>query len=195
MVLHGAALGCSLPPGAVWATRIGPDVPSATSTLFDSALRRPFSALTDPACNVIPNLNSWGLDLLGVCRPDGIDSALRRPGRFDREVYFGLPSAEDRLAILQVRILIFQGKISWGGSTMTVKQYKIMSGSVNAARDLPLGNNSWLSCMCVWHLFEWHLLICTCLTPLGIDYIGLHLAAIHPLKRCTPGIRRTHLGS
>ena len=35
-------------------------------------------------------------------RPEGIDPALRRPGRFDREVYFGLPNAEDRLKILKV---------------------------------------------------------------------------------------------
>jgi hypothetical protein len=35
-------------------------------------------------------------------RPDSIDPALRRPGRFDREVYFGLPSADDREAILRV---------------------------------------------------------------------------------------------
>lgn len=35
-------------------------------------------------------------------RPDAIDPALRRPGRFDREVYFGLPTAADRQAILQV---------------------------------------------------------------------------------------------
>jgi len=36
------------------------------------------------------------------CRPEAIDAALRRPGRFDREVYFGLPSIEDREAILRV---------------------------------------------------------------------------------------------
>ena len=35
-------------------------------------------------------------------RPDAIDPALRRPGRFDREVHFGLPSLADRLAILKV---------------------------------------------------------------------------------------------
>ena len=34
-------------------------------------------------------------------RPDSIDSALRRPGRFDREVYFGLPGPEQRAAILK----------------------------------------------------------------------------------------------
>jgi SpoVK/Ycf46/Vps4 family AAA+-type ATPase len=33
-------------------------------------------------------------------RPDAIDPALRRPGRFDREVFFGLPSAADRESIL-----------------------------------------------------------------------------------------------
>ncbi|KAL4856200.1 putative AAA domain-containing protein [Chlorella vulgaris] len=36
-------------------------------------------------------------------RPEAIDPALRRPGRFDREVYFGLPTPEQRLAILQVQ--------------------------------------------------------------------------------------------
>jgi SpoVK/Ycf46/Vps4 family AAA+-type ATPase len=35
-------------------------------------------------------------------RPDAIDPALRRPGRFDREVYVGLPSAEERADILRV---------------------------------------------------------------------------------------------
>ena len=35
-------------------------------------------------------------------RPDNIDPALRRPGRFDRELHFALPSAADRAAILAV---------------------------------------------------------------------------------------------
>lgn len=35
-------------------------------------------------------------------RPDSVDPALRRPGRFDREIYFPLPSAEDREAILSL---------------------------------------------------------------------------------------------
>lgn len=33
-------------------------------------------------------------------RPDAVDPALRRPGRFDREIYFPLPSVNDREAIL-----------------------------------------------------------------------------------------------
>ena len=35
-------------------------------------------------------------------RPDSVDPALRRPGRFDREIYFPLPSVKDRSAILSL---------------------------------------------------------------------------------------------
>ena len=35
-------------------------------------------------------------------RPDSVDPALRRPGRFDREFYFPLPSTEARRAILDI---------------------------------------------------------------------------------------------
>lgn len=35
-------------------------------------------------------------------RPDAIDPALRRPGRFDRELVFPLPDADARRAILQI---------------------------------------------------------------------------------------------
>lgn len=35
-------------------------------------------------------------------RPDSIDPALRRPGRFDREFYFPLPDTEARRAIIQI---------------------------------------------------------------------------------------------
>lgn len=35
-------------------------------------------------------------------RPDSVDPALRRPGRFDREIYFPLPSSKDREAILSL---------------------------------------------------------------------------------------------
>jgi SpoVK/Ycf46/Vps4 family AAA+-type ATPase len=35
-------------------------------------------------------------------RPDSLDPALRRPGRFDREIYFPLPSTEDRTSILRL---------------------------------------------------------------------------------------------
>ena len=35
-------------------------------------------------------------------RPDTVDPALRRPGRFDREFYFPLPSLEARKSILNI---------------------------------------------------------------------------------------------
>ncbi|KAG9447775.1 hypothetical protein H6P81_013903 [Aristolochia fimbriata] len=35
-------------------------------------------------------------------RPEAVDPALRRPGRFDREIYFPLPSLKDRSAILSL---------------------------------------------------------------------------------------------
>ena len=35
-------------------------------------------------------------------RPDAIDPALRRPGRFDRELLFSLPDANARAAILSI---------------------------------------------------------------------------------------------
>lgn len=34
--------------------------------------------------------------------PDNLDSALRRPGRFDREITIGVPDSKDRLEILQI---------------------------------------------------------------------------------------------
>ncbi|KAF8173780.1 hypothetical protein K438DRAFT_1849984 [Mycena galopus ATCC 62051] len=44
-------------------------------------------------------------------RPDALDPALRRPGRFDREFYFGLPSAEARERILKIMTRGWKG---WG---------------------------------------------------------------------------------
>src|SRR5207244_12232894 len=35
-------------------------------------------------------------------RPDALDPALRRPGRFDREIEIGIPDEESRLHILQI---------------------------------------------------------------------------------------------
>jgi SpoVK/Ycf46/Vps4 family AAA+-type ATPase len=37
-------------------------------------------------------------------RPDQLDRAFRRPGRFDREIEIGIPSKEDRLEILRVHL-------------------------------------------------------------------------------------------
>lgn len=45
-------------------------------------------------------------------RPDAVDPALRRPGRFDREFYFGLPGLEAREKILGIMTKGWEG---WGG--------------------------------------------------------------------------------
>jgi len=45
-------------------------------------------------------------------RPDAVDPALRRPGRFDREFYFGLPGFEAREKILSIMTRKWEG---WGG--------------------------------------------------------------------------------
>lgn len=37
-------------------------------------------------------------------RPDALDSALRRAGRFDREISMGIPTEAARVTILQVRL-------------------------------------------------------------------------------------------
>jgi len=45
-------------------------------------------------------------------RSDAVDPALRRPGRFDREFYFGLPSLEAREKILEI---MTKGWDGWDG--------------------------------------------------------------------------------
>lgn len=42
-------------------------------------------------------------------RPDSVDPALRRPGRFDREFYFGLPSLSARKKILGIVLKGWEG--------------------------------------------------------------------------------------
>ena len=42
------------------------------------------------------------IEIAATNRPDAIDQALRRPGRFDREIEIGIPDAEGRKEVLQV---------------------------------------------------------------------------------------------
>lgn len=42
-------------------------------------------------------------------RPDAVDPALRRPGRFDREFYFALPNVEARAKILSINTCKWEG--------------------------------------------------------------------------------------
>ena len=45
-------------------------------------------------------------------RPDAVDPALRKPGRFDREIDFGWPHLEAREKILSIMTRQWEG---WGG--------------------------------------------------------------------------------
>eukprot|EP00045_Choanoeca_perplexa_P013395 m.151870 g.151870 ORF g.151870 m.151870 type:complete len:775 (-) comp16347_c0_seq8:1148-3472(-) len=51
-------------------------------------------------------------------RPDSLDAALRRPGRFDREIDIGIPTSASRLAILNVLLR----KVTHTVSDATLKQ-------------------------------------------------------------------------
>ena len=42
-------------------------------------------------------------------RPDAVDPALRRPGRFDREFYFPLPNVEAREKIISIHTKKLEG--------------------------------------------------------------------------------------
>lgn len=50
-----------------------------------------------------------GVIVIGATnRIDYVDPALRRPGRFDKELYFPLPCTQSRKEILQVTIIIIE---------------------------------------------------------------------------------------
>ncbi|KAI4468268.1 aaa domain-containing [Holotrichia oblita] len=70
-------------------------------------------------CSVVATLlalmdgldNTSGVVIIGATnRIDAIDPALRRPGRFDRELYFPLPSINARKEILQVHTCSWKNK-------------------------------------------------------------------------------------
>ncbi|MFD6221261.1 ATP-binding protein [Nocardia asteroides] len=50
----------------------------------------------------IGSSNSSTVVIAATNRLDDVDPALRRPGRFDWEIHFGIPSLDDRLEILEV---------------------------------------------------------------------------------------------
>ncbi len=55
--------------------------------------------------------------LAATNRPDAIDSALRRPGRFDREIEIGIPSALQRRDILRVMLAEVWGRADSQGKS------------------------------------------------------------------------------
>lgn len=59
-------------------------------------------------------------------RPDAVDSALRRPGRFDREFYFPLPSKTARKKIIGINTRSWSPKPSeefWDQLAVLTKGY------------------------------------------------------------------------
>jgi len=95
-------------------------------------------------------IQKMSFDCLVDCRPEAIDPALRRPGRFDREVHFGLPSLADRAAILNVHT----GRYSLQSSTFSRQRKMSTLIDVNALasyRNLQLSQYMvWVSMRLVW---------------------------------------------
>ena len=70
---------------------------------------------------------------LTCCRPDVLDAALLRPGRFDRQITVDRPDVQGRIAILKVRETPAFG--SWLSTVqVTVFGYTLVHASVHAVR-------------------------------------------------------------
>ncbi|KAK9731372.1 ATPase family associated with various cellular activities (AAA) [Popillia japonica] len=89
-------------------------------------------------CSVVATLlalmdgldNTSGVVIIGATnRIDAIDPALRRPGRFDRELYFPLPSVNARKEILQVHTCSWRNKPS---SEFLTQMSELTSGCCGA---------------------------------------------------------------
>ncbi|KAG9100345.1 hypothetical protein FRC06_004238 [Ceratobasidium sp. 370] len=61
-------------------------------------------------------------------RPDAVDPALRRPGRFDREFYFGLPSLSARRRILEINTAGWAGWSGEAGETHLQRLAEVTKG-------------------------------------------------------------------
>jgi SpoVK/Ycf46/Vps4 family AAA+-type ATPase len=62
-------------------------------------------------------------------RPDAVDPALRRPGRFDREFYFPLPNLEAREEILKIHTSSWEGwETESNGATIRKQLAKMTKG-------------------------------------------------------------------
>ena len=62
-------------------------------------------------------------------RPEAIDPALRRPGRFDREIYFPLPGTAGRLKILEVHTKKWDPKPTKETLTAVAKKTENFAGA------------------------------------------------------------------
>ena len=53
--------------------------------------------------------------LAATNRPEALDPALLRPGRFDRQVNFALPGEEERLQILAKQVALRHSRAAFSG--------------------------------------------------------------------------------
>ena len=93
--------------------------------------------------------------IVATNRPDAVDPALRRPGRFDREFYFGLPGLEAREKILSIMTRKWEG---WGGGDKeeekSEEKEKEVKERIKGSAKLTKGyGGADLRVCCVIHLF------------------------------------------
>lgn len=78
-------------------------------------------------------------------RPDAVDPALRRPGRFDREFYFPLPNKEARKKIIGINTRKWDPKLS----EPVLDQLAGLTKGYGGA-DLRVSITPWPSILCIF---------------------------------------------
>ena len=78
--------------------------PALQSLLFEVFCLNPTIAIPHPpiAASIILHPSIQVVIIGATNRPDALDGALRRPGRFDRELLFPLPGLDARKAIIRI---------------------------------------------------------------------------------------------
>lgn len=71
-------------------------------------------------------------------RPDSVDPALRRPGRFDREFYFPLPNKEARKKIIKINTRVWDPPLEEGVVEMLAGATKGYGGA-----DMRVSTKAW----------------------------------------------------
>jgi transitional endoplasmic reticulum ATPase len=88
-------------PAIIFIDEIDAIAPSRESTIGSGEVER---RVVSQLLTMMDGLESRGkvIVMAATNRPDSLDSALRRPGRFDREIEINAPNKEGRLAILKI---------------------------------------------------------------------------------------------
>jgi transitional endoplasmic reticulum ATPase len=88
-------------PAIIFIDEIDAVAPSRESNIGSGEVER---RVVSQLLTMMDGLQSRGkvIVMAATNRPDSIDSALRRPGRFDREIEINAPSKEGRLSILKI---------------------------------------------------------------------------------------------